>query len=192
MGTRNGAASLFHGMGARVTRQVGGDESALTRDHVAAGAFCLGKENFLSAVGIAGQIGRLLGSLKSAEARYYGLDIRTFEGVEGGHSGSRNAVLNHPDNLIIGEPLHSWVFGDVGRALAASPVETVTLGAATGKYLLAVAREGMDWIFLPLRLPQLHWRAEERTSQRKIPTERRWVRTFPLAVARRVLRIQSA
>src|SRR5712671_3769161 len=192
MGTRNGAASLFHRMRARVTRQVGGDESALTRDHVAAGALCLGKENFSSAVGITGKFVRLLGPLKSAEVRYYGFDIRTFKGVEGGHSGSRNAVLNDPDKLIIGEPLHSWVFGDVGRALATSPVETVTLGAATSKYLLAVAGEGMDWIFLPLRLPKLHWRAEQRTSQRKIPTERRWVRTFPLAVARRVPRIQSA
>jgi hypothetical protein len=162
-------------MRARVTRQVGGDESALTRDHVAAGAFCLGKENFSSAVGITGRFVCLLRPLKSAEVGYYGFDIRTFKGVEGWHSGSRNAVLNDPDNLIIGEPLHSWVFGDVGRALATSPVETVALGAATSKYLLAVAREGMDWIFLPLRLPKLHWRAEQRTSLRKIPTERRWV-----------------
>src|SRR5258708_39812443 len=156
MGTRNGAASLFHRMRARVTRQVGGDESALTRDHVAAGAFCLGKENFSSAVGITGKFVRLLGPLKSAEVRYYGFDIRTFKGVEGGHSGSRNAVLNDPDNLIIGDPLHSWVFGDVGRALAASPVETVTLGAATGKYLLTVAREGRVCTFLPRQLPQCH------------------------------------
>jgi hypothetical protein len=81
--------------------------------------------------------------------------------VEGGHAGARNAILNHAENLIIGEPLHSWVFRDVGRALAPSPVETVTLGAATRKYLLAVAGEGMDWIILPLRLPQLHCPAEE-------------------------------
>src|SRR5258708_6892409 len=179
-------------MRARVTRQVGGNESALARDHVAAGAFCLGKENCFSAVGIAGQFGRFLRPLKSAEVRYYGFDIRTFERVEGGHSGSRNAILNHPDNLIIGEPLHSWVFRDVGRALATSPVETVTFGAATSKYLLAVAGEGMDWIILPLRLPKLHWRAEERTSRPQIPPHRRWVRAFPVAVARQVPRIPSA
>src|ERR1700730_17281574 len=73
--------------------------------------------------------------------------------MEGGHPGSRNAILNNAENLIIGEPLHSWVFRDVGGALATSPVETVTLGAATRKYLLAVAGEGMDGIILPLRLP---------------------------------------
>jgi hypothetical protein len=112
--------------------------------------------------------------------------------VEGGHPGSRNAILNHAENLIIGEPLDSWVFRDAGRALATSPVETVTLGAAASKYLLAVAGEGMDWIILPLRLPKLHWHAEQRTSRPQIPTKRRCVPTFPLAVARRVPRIQSA
>jgi hypothetical protein len=50
----------------------------------------------------------------------------------------------------------------------------------------------MDGIILPLRLPKLHRHAEERTSRPQISPERRCVRTFPLAVARRVPRIQSA
>jgi hypothetical protein len=112
--------------------------------------------------------------------------------VEGGHPGSGNAILNNAENLIIGEPLRSWVFRDVGRALATSRVKTVTLGAAASKYLLALAGEGMDWIILPLWLPKLFWHAEERTSRPQILPERRWARTFPLAVARRVFRIQSA
>jgi hypothetical protein len=70
--------------------------------------------------------------------------------VEGGHPGSGNAILNNAENLIIGEPLRSWVFRDVGRALATSRVKTVTLGAAASKYLLALAGKGMDWIILAL------------------------------------------
>src|SRR3984893_3142177 len=98
--------------------------------------------------------------------------------MEGGHPGSRNAILNNAENLIIGEPLHSWVFRDVGGALATSPVETVTLGAATRKYLLAVAGEGMDGIILPLRLPKVRWHAEESTSRPQITPHRSSVRPF--------------
>src|ERR1700732_1625582 len=106
--------------------------------------------------------------------------------MEGGHPGSRNAILNNAENLIIGEPLHAWVLRDVGRALATSPVETVTLRAPTRKCLLAVAGEGMDGIISPLWLPKLRWRAEERASRPQIPPPPR------LAVFRRVARIQSA
>src|ERR1700737_3627482 len=109
--------------------------------------------------------------------------------MEGGHPGSRNAILNNAENLIIGEPLHSWVFRDVGGALATSPVETVTLGAPTRKYLLAVAGEGMNGIILPLRLPKLRGHAEEKTSRPQTPPERRCVRPFPLAVPGRLPRI---
>ena len=89
---------------------------------------------------IAGQLDGLLCPLKSAQVGHYRFDIRRFEGVEGRHSGARDAVLDNVHDLRIRKALDFWILGDVGTALGASAVEAVAGGTGRGESLLAAGR----------------------------------------------------
>src|ERR1700733_8221628 len=139
-------------MSARVRGQIRGDETAFARNHVAAGTSCLAEENGLSADGITGQLHHLLRSLKRAQVGYYRFDVRSFEGAEGRHSSARNAILDDAGDLGIGELLHFWIFGDVGSAFGAPPVQAMAGCTSRHESLLAPRRNQRD-ILLSQTLP---------------------------------------
>ena len=156
------APNLLYVVRARVTGEIGGDEAAFAGDHVAGGTPGFAEENCLSADGIAGQFDGLLCPLKSAQVGYYRFDVRRFEGVEGRHSGARDAVLDNVHDLRVGEALDLWIVGDVGTAFGAPSVEAMAGCAGRGESFLAAGRE---WVAIFLRALLLGlWRGGKTTG----------------------------
>ncbi|MFZ1168919.1 MAG: hypothetical protein WCC05_13095 [Candidatus Sulfotelmatobacter sp.] len=111
---------------------------------MAAGTSRFAEEKYLPAPRIAGQFDGLLCPLKSAQVSHDRFHVGRLKGVEGGHSGAGDAILDDVRDLRIGKALDFWVLGDVGSAFTASAVEAVAIGAGRGKSLLAASGDWLD------------------------------------------------
>ena len=130
-------SNLLDRMRSPVAGQIGSDKSAVARNHVASGTAGIPVEQGLPTRGIAGQGGRFVGPLESAQIGDDCLDVRTCKRMEGWHSSSGDTFLNDARQFSIRKPLHIAILGDVRSALSTSTVQTVTAGARGSKNLLS-------------------------------------------------------
>ena len=124
-------------MGSPVAGQIGSDKSAVARNHVAGGTAGIPVEQGLPARGIAGQGGRFVDPLESAQIGDDCLDVRICKRMESWHSSSGDTFLNDARQLSIRKPLHFAILSDVWSTLSTSTVQPVTTGAGGSKNLLS-------------------------------------------------------
>ncbi len=131
------ASNLLDRMGSPVAGQIGSDKSAVARNHVAGGTAGIAVEQGLPAHRIAGQGGRFVGPLESAQIGDDCLDVRICKRMEGWHSSSGDTFLNDARQLSIRKPLRFAILSDVWSAFSTSTVQTVTACAGGSKNLLS-------------------------------------------------------
>ena len=130
-------SNLLDRMRAPVAGQIGSDKSAVARDHVAGGTAGITVEHGLPAYGIAGQGGRFVGPLESAQIGDDCLDVRTCKRMESWHSSSGDTFLNDARELRVRKPLRFAILGDVWTALSTATIQAVTTCAGGSKNLLS-------------------------------------------------------
>ena len=118
------------------------------------------------------------------------LNLRLRQGMEAGHPGSGDAIVNDAENLNVRKPLHASC-GDTRRSLTAPAIETVTARAAWGKNFPAIheAERAGDF-FLgaepPAQRPRQRRSRASRASRpprSRSPRTRSWLAMGCMAIA---------
>src|SRR2546429_669066 len=140
IGIGNRASNFLYRSIRAVGGQIGSEKSTRAVDHVAVRAARLSEEKRLASFGIARNRSNFASSLKNSQIAHHGLELRHAQRSKCGHPRRRDSRLQDAQSVRVGQLLNFCARGDIGPALATSPVQAVAGGTNRFEHFAAIGR----------------------------------------------------
>src|SRR6266480_194188 len=140
IGIGNRASNFLYRNVRAVGRQIGTEKSTRAVDRVAVRAARLSEEKRLASLRITRNRSNLASSLKNPQVGHHGLELRHAQRSKRGHSRRRYSRLQDAQSVLVGQLLNFGACGDIGPALAASPVQAVAGSTNRFEHSAAIRR----------------------------------------------------